>query len=159
MALSPRSPQVALFLAGLAGAALSGCSQGWYPEGRYVSDDKFRYDSTALQPTTVVLLDTRTNATLYTWEIPVDKELVIHFHPGRGDNTRIAPDMCQWDIWDINTTNGSPSYKFACPPADARRVDYFIRQPELPMDMRPNDAVPVMPPSQRPDRAPDYKEM
>lgn len=137
----PRSFRSAIFASGLlALAALAGCDNGWYPEGRYVSDDKYRYDSTALEAKTVVLVDTRTNQPVYTWEIPVDKELVLLFRPGDGDANRVTPDKCEWDIWDIGTTKGTPAYTFNCPPADSRRVDMFIRAiPELPADMRPGE--------------------
>ncbi len=116
--------------AGLAIAVTAGCS--WTPGGLAWSLDRYTYESTAFQPQTVTLIDTRTMQPVRSWEVPVGQKLVMRFTPNIATGTADSPDGLVWDIWPITDNYGTPTQEMVVPPGSARRVDVKLRQtPEL----------------------------
>ena len=120
----------ALSFAGFAAAVTAGCS--WTPGGLAWSLDRYTYESTAFQPQTVTLIDTRTMQPVRSWEVPVGQKLVMRFTPNVAAGTADSPDALVWDIWPITDNYGTPTQEMVVPPGSARRVDVKLRQvPEL----------------------------
>jgi len=122
----------------LAAAALSGCYQ---PGGPYWSADTHTYWSTTWAPKTVSLLDTRTGETIWTAEVPVDKQLVMQFVEDRGRGGEL-PDLMQWEIMDRGRNFGSLSNQTPVPAKHRRRVDLALR----PAPEAPDEAMDAAPP-------------
>jgi hypothetical protein len=128
--LSRFRPLVAAGLLALP-AVLGGC---WVEGGRGNSADAFTYVSTEYQPKTISLVDTRTGQTVWSYELPVGRQLNMQFF--RGDSNTAAdflnPDTMTWDDVPAKTYFGLARQRLAVPPATARRIDVALRpSPEL----------------------------
>ncbi len=115
-------------LAGL--GSLSACSTGYPTGGGSISRDAFPFESTSFSPKTVQLKDTRTGEVLWTYEIPVDRKLVVRFYPGRNPTNTEMPDEMRWEEWELGRDNGSLENKMPAPDSRYRRLDVFIRKAE-----------------------------
>jgi hypothetical protein len=137
---SPAGGVVPAALAALAGlAVLSGC---YFNGGPQWSADQGSYISTTNLPQTVSVMDLRTGQEVWSYDIPVDRKLVIDFSKGVGDPTIGMPDKMNWEEWPIDRSFGQPSQVVLVPPASARRVDVKIRSvPELPDVLKPKAPV------------------
>ena len=144
----PVRPTTLIAASALGLTLLSGCSY-MSPGNPLSSRDEYNYPSTSTMPQTVVLRDLRTDEVLYTWEVPVNKKVFVRFMKNRAEpNNESNPDQCEWVIYPIGYRNPplSNRLRFNVPPADSRRLDLFTRpSPELPADMKPEDAP--MPPA------------
>ncbi|MCE2966130.1 MAG: hypothetical protein ACK55O_01050 [Phycisphaerales bacterium] len=129
-----------LALVGAAGVAtMSGC---YFDGGPLWSADQGSYISTTNLPQTVSVMDLRTGQEVWSYDIPVDRKLVIDFSKGVGDPTIGMPDKMNWEEWPIDRNFGQPSNVVFVPPASARRVDVKIRSvPELPDTLKPKAPV------------------
>lgn len=114
----------------LLGAAwLSGCHA---PGGTMHSDDRFTYVSTAWQPWTVSLVDTRTGEALWSVDVPVGQQLGLGFIRGAGPNM-YKPDLMQWGLMEAGQMIGTRDNQLPVPPYSARRIESSIRAtPEMP---------------------------
>lgn len=125
----------ALLLAGaaiLAGAALSGCAT-YSPGGSGFADDTHTYYSVPHEPKTVTLVDTRTGQTLWTYEIPVNRQLTVRFYDDQSPDTPATPAKFYWREFEIGTTQGNLDNEMLVPDFRNRRLDWFIRPaPEFP---------------------------
>ncbi|MBC7835994.1 MAG: hypothetical protein H7Y88_12975 [Phycisphaerales bacterium] len=117
-------------------AALGAC---YYPGGPWYSADRYTYVSTAWQPQTITLTDTRTGEVIWSQDVPVGKQLVIDFtsEDSTSDVNPVVdpahPDMMEWEIMDAGTRFGQLDNAIAVPPADSRRVEMTLRPvPEYP---------------------------
>lgn len=119
----------ALFTAG----GLSGC----YSEGGLGwSEDQHVYISRPHQPWNVTIKDTRTGQDFWTVEVPVGKQLVIHFVKGGGTTDSYTPDLMEWAIMDDGAEFERLDNNMPVPPANSRRIDTALRAtPELPSRM------------------------
>ncbi len=141
-----------------AGLAVPGC---WIEGGRGYSGDSFTYISTEHQPKTVSVIDTRTGQTVWSYEVPVGRELVMEFY--EGESARAAdylnPDILRWDDFEAGQLFGAPGKRVSVPPATARRIDVALRPaPEsaaAPVRYWPSGKVrPGSAAGQRPEREP-----
>lgn len=114
--------------------APSGC----YSEGGLGwSEDQYCYVSRPHQPWTVTLKDTRTGQEVWSVEVPVGKQLVVHFLPGTGVPGGYMPDTMEWALMDEGVTSDRLANSLPVPPANARRLDPTLRPtPEFPPDMK-----------------------
>ncbi len=114
---------------------LGGC---WSPGGtRGWSPDSYTIESSSMIPQTWSLKDTRTGETLFSYDIPVGRQLVVKFHKNHTPEDAAYPDLMKWDDWEIGTRFGSPEKELAVPPASARLIEVSVRKsPELPEAMR-----------------------
>jgi hypothetical protein len=116
-----------------AAAALAGC---YWEGGSGVSLDQHPYISTSWNPYTITLRDTRTGQAFWSVDVPVGKQLVIHFRDDLGKPGTATPDSMEWDIMEPGTLSGPLMNSLAVPPFTARRIDVDRRAtPELPEDM------------------------
>jgi len=129
--LSPRLPHArnAALIALVAGAlaastTMSGC---WKPGGIGVSLDAYTYLSSEYEPKTVTIIDTRSGQAIWSYDVPVGKELVFRFYPKHDDGNYTYPDMMRWDLWDGGRQFGEPTQKFLVPTASARKIDVRLR--------------------------------
>ncbi len=124
-----------LGLALCATAGLSGC---WSPGGsRGWVKDAYTYESSSMIPQTVTVKDTRTGETLFSYDIPVGRQLVVRFFADHTPDDAAFPDLMMWDDWEIGTRFGSPSKELAVPPASGRMLEVSVRKsPEMPEAMR-----------------------
>ncbi|MBX3359637.1 MAG: hypothetical protein KF745_14555 [Phycisphaeraceae bacterium] len=131
--MSSRSRALTLALLTCAAAVSGGC---YWPGGPGYSADRFTYESTSFQPQTVSVIDTRTDQTIWTVDIPVGKELVVWFRADLGTKDSSTPDRMDWAVFPAGQTSGSLPNNLPVPPASSRRIDTFVRPvPELPEDM------------------------
>lgn len=126
----------ALALAGAALLAASGCAYvGWHEGGDMQSYDKHVYISTAWQPKTVTLLDTRSGEKLASWDIPVGKQLAMQFYDGKNKDDAIYPTLLRYEIMPAGQEGGTLHNSMPSPGRDARRLDMELRPvPEYPPD-------------------------
>lgn len=114
--------------------ALGAC---YFPGGSGFSTDTHTYVSTSWQPYTITLKDTRTGQDFWSIDVPVGKQLVVHFREGddslKGTPT---PDTMEWEIMDEGELFGQLDNSIAVPSKHDRRLDVTIRAtPELPESM------------------------
>lgn len=138
MRLSPlarlaRSRTSAAFALAAAAAVIGGCySEG----GTWWSEDQQVYISRPHQPWNITLKDTRTGQDVWTVEVPVGKQLVVHFVKGAGTTDSYTPDLMEWAIMDDGAEFERLDNTLPVPPANARRIDTALRTgPELPPRM------------------------
>ena len=114
----------------IAVAGLGGCysegGMGW-------SEDQYVYVSRPHQPWTVTLRDTRTNKEFWTVQVPVGKQLVIHFVRDAGTKDSYTPDLMEWAIMNDGAEVDRLGNTMPVPPPNARIIEPSIRPtPELP---------------------------
>ncbi len=114
-------------------SSLSGCysegGMGW-------SEDQHVFVSRPQQPWTVSLKDTRTGQDVWSVEVPVGKQLVVHFLPKAGAPNSFTPDLMEWGLMDAGTEFERLGNTLPVPPADSRRFDPVLRPvPEFPPGM------------------------
>jgi len=120
-------------------AGLAGCmhTQG----GTMFSSPKsaITYYSTEQLQKTVTLVDTRTEQTIFSMEVPVGKQLTIEFEEDRGNDPVNTPDIMYYQIWDLGTRLGMLRNAMTVPNAASRRIDIKVHQgpayAEAPPDM------------------------
>jgi len=123
------------------GGSLVGCDR---PGGIAWSFDRYTYESTPWQPWTVNLIDTRTQETIWSAEVPPGKQLVVAFRKGRGE-TDAYPDLMTWQITPQGRVFGAQANRLPVPPKSARLLSTTLRHaPEFPQT--PAEVVPPPPP-------------
>jgi hypothetical protein len=116
----------AMLTAGL--VALNGCIPGYYPGGPLASLDLFTYPSTVDYPQNIRLIDLTTNATLWSYDIPVNQQVVIQFFEEHDKKNTTRPDLMRWEIMDIGSSRARDlSNSMPVPRASERRVDVYLR--------------------------------
>jgi hypothetical protein len=156
-------PPVAASFALIAGlACLSGCTT-LKPGGSEWSDDAFTWYSTPHQPTTVTLQDTRTGQALWTYEVPVGRQLSIQFFEAADPNNMNTPDEMRWQELPIGTVFATLENVLPVPNKEGRRVDWIIRShPEFPKDETgaPSTTAAANPNAQTPQprRSPGFQD-
>ncbi len=91
------------------------------------------YYSTEFRPTTITLVDTRTDEPFFSIEIPVGKQLTLQFHEGTGHDPLASPDLMTYSFFGIGTTVGRLRESLSVPNALSRRLDVSYRDaPERP---------------------------
>lgn len=115
-------------------AALSGAGCSTYvPGGSGFSDDAFTYASTEHVPQSVALIDTRTGQTIWTYEIPVGRQLTVRFEKNINPDNVLTPDEMYWEEMDAGTHHGYLDNSILVPGHNARRIDVITRPaPEIP---------------------------
>lgn len=128
-----------LILTGLGVCALGGCySEGGLPW----SEDQHVFVSRPYQPWTVSLKDTRTGEEFWSTEVPVGKQLVVHFNSKAGAKGGYASDQMEWAIMEEGQNFGPLGNTIPVPPANSRRLEATLRPvPELPSNMGPNTSA------------------
>lgn len=121
-----------LALATIALTPLGGCNP-YKPGGSGQSADTFTYISDAFSPKTVSLIDTRTGETVWSYEVPVARQLTIRFYKTYKEQADPNnPDLMRWEELKPGTEYGSLRNSMNVPPAEARRIDLTVRSiPEL----------------------------
>jgi hypothetical protein len=113
----------------LALSAMSGCYQ---PQGPgYSGLAPETYISTEMRPKTVSLFDGRTGETIWSIDIPVNKQLVMRFYENKNEGAYM-PDEMKWRIMEMGKRSGGLHNSIPAPPRDSRRVDVSLRPaPEI----------------------------
>lgn len=130
-------PRMLLLSIVAAGLAASGCV-GYHPGGNMQSEDTFTYWSTPHMPHTVTLVDTRSGEQLWTYEIPVGKQLVMKFYKDTTPDAHLSDSM-RWEIMDVEKTGGRLTNVLPVPDRFSRRVDVEVRP--TPESAPPAEAV------------------
>lgn len=121
---------MALVTVGLAG--LAGC---WKEGGRGISSDAYTYISTAFYPKTVSVIDTRTGQTVWSYDVPVGRQLNFQFSASDEPQSAAYPDKIKWSEVDAGQLFGTLENEQPMPGRDARRIDLKIRPvPENPVE-------------------------
>jgi hypothetical protein len=114
-------------------ASLAGC---YSPGGSGFSTDTHTYVSTSWQPTTVALRDTRTGQDIWSVDIPVGKQLVVHFRKNEAMKNTPTPEIMEWEIMDAGEMFGELDNSIPVPGGTDKRLDPKLRPaPELPPGM------------------------
>jgi hypothetical protein len=116
----------AIFVAGAALAALSGCHN---PKGGVMpfTGGSTTYRSTEFSPKTATMIDLRTGETIFTLDIPPGQELTYDFKEGEGDDPVNTPDLMRYQVSPIGTKFGRLRNSMSVPNAASRRMDVVIR--------------------------------
>ena len=113
-----------------ASIVLAGCSR---PGGVIGSRDRHNYQSTAMEPKTVRVLDARSGEVLWSLDVPVGQTLSIQFDDNKFDSVTL-PDRMKWGTAPIGD-GVSMDEEIQVPPADSRRIEWDIRNiPEYPTE-------------------------
>jgi hypothetical protein len=101
---------------------------GCHREGPWpgMSIDEYTYISRPWAPKTITVVDTRTNESVWSVDIPVGQELVVGFSTGTGPN-EYTPDEIVWGLMPAGQKFGARHNRMPCPPSTARRVDMTLR--------------------------------
>ena len=99
------------------GLASPGC---YLPGGNGFSNDTHTFQSTSWNPVTVSLKDTRTGQDIWSVDVPVGKQLVMHFRDGDGVEGSGMPDVMEWEIMDNGEMFGQLNNTIPVPPASNR---------------------------------------
>lgn len=147
----------ALLLAGAASVLLSaGCQTDYFkPRGTGFSADRFTYESTTWSPKTVELIDTRTDQTMWSVDVPVGKKLTIDFSDVPNPADPAYPDSMRWVVQPINRNSWGGAQSMAVPNRHGRLVQMTLRSaPEMPAQT----AATPEPPALEPVTAPEAPE-
>lgn len=125
LSFSRPARMLVLGLAAAGAVAAAGCV-GYHPGGNMQSEDTFTYWSTPHMPQTVTLVDTRTGEKIWTYEIPVGKELVIKFYADQNPGAHLS-DTMRWDVKDVESKYGRLPNVLPVPDHFSRRVDVEVR--------------------------------
>lgn len=132
----------ALALAGFALLGSVGCAYvGWHEGGDRSSYDKHVYISTAWQPKTVTLIDTRSGEKIASWDIPVGKQLAMQFYDKLNKDDPVFPTILRYEIMPAGQEGGSLHNSMPAPGPDSRRLDMELRPvpgypPDEPLDKK-----------------------
>lgn len=114
-------------LAGCVVAVGVGAMGGCYFEGGPLwSADQMTLESKPYEPKTISVIDTRTETTIWTLDLPVGQQVVISFAEGRGPNENL-PDLMVWGVMEAGRTFGRRENRIAAPAKEARRVEWELR--------------------------------
>lgn len=111
------------------GAALLTAGGCWTPGG-WNSDDSRVFQSAEYLPQTVSLVDTRTQQVVWTYDVPVGRQLVTRFvSPSSSQRVEdpAFPDTLMWDDWESGQMFGNPNRQQKVPPRTARRWEVSLR--------------------------------
>jgi hypothetical protein len=107
----------------MAAATLTGCT----------NSERYIYESSPHLPKTVTLVDTTTGQSIWTYDVPVGKQVIVRFKGPQSTADARGVDEMSWVVTDIGTSAGSSAATdtMNVPPAGARRLDIVLRnQPE-----------------------------
>jgi len=125
----------ALAIAGLASASLLGACESttFSPSGTGFSNDRFTYASTSMSPKTVALVDTRTDETLWSLDVPVGQKLTIKFEEIIDGENPVYPDLMEWVVQPIQRNSWRGKQSMPVPGTEARLIEMTLRStPEYP---------------------------
>jgi hypothetical protein len=152
----PNSPaRFTLSVAGLCAAlTLSACVGYNAPGGPRASRDRFIYESTEWMPQTVTVRDTRTGEAIWSMDVPVGRQLIMQFRPGRGEGD-YYPDSMEWALADRGK-GARLDMMISVPGPTARIVEPTLRPaPEMPgAILAPEDRAVPMPIDELPEPLP-----
>jgi hypothetical protein len=129
MAVMQRINTIALLVSTLFLGSLDGCRM-YTPGGNPFFDGPHSattWESTEEVPKTITLIDTRSGERIFVMEIPVGRQLVIHFIEDMGDNEVLTPDLMAWDVFPAGTGYGPLTNALTIPNRWSRRIDVAIR--------------------------------
>ncbi|MDX2147200.1 MAG: hypothetical protein SFZ23_06725 [Planctomycetota bacterium] len=114
-------------IAGLSGVALlvglAGCLS---PGGTGTSDDIHTYISTPQNPTTVSLKDWRTGQVIWSYDVPVGRQLVVRFYEG-DDPSKPYPDTLRWAEVKAGSNSSPLGNSMAVPDKESRVMELSFR--------------------------------
>ena len=121
-------------------AALAGCFR---PQGSIFSHtgEAATYYSTDDLPTTVTLVDTRTDEPFFSLEIPVGKQLTLDFDEGGGDDSVETPDLMRYQVFPLGTRMGRLTNALTVPDRYGRRIDVSYRAGPEDAPRRPEEPL------------------
>jgi hypothetical protein len=133
---------------------LSLCGCAWEQVGLGSSDGRFSYASRPDYPYNVSLVNTSTGEELWTYEVPVGKQLNIRFLEGY-DAKATGQDVMKWDISPIGRATSTLANSMPCPAATSRILKVYVRErpenyPAKAVASTPPVPAPSVPPSSVP---------
>lgn len=105
---------------------LAGCL--YFEGGPLYSANRFTYISTPDSPKTITLYDVTSNQAIWSYEIPVGRQLVIDFNRNAGEGEGSDyPDLMKWNDFPAGELIGLLGNELSVPPPTARRVELTLR--------------------------------
>ena len=98
----------------------------WTEGGRGYSNDSYTYISREWEPKTISVIDTRTGQAVWSYEIPVGRQLMMEFFAKAGTEPGM-PDQLKWSDYPAGQAFGSLDHSVSVPSASVRRVDMKLR--------------------------------
>ena len=150
----PRTRRVVLTILTAASlASVAGCHAfaTQKPGGRGTSIDQHTYASTAFEPKTVRLIDTRTHEELWSVDVPVDYKVVVKFFEDQSRDNVDNPDVMRWELMPSDSWGSLLDNQLPVPSKHARRLEFELRSapeyapeptPEA-LDLRPGTRKPL----------------
>ena len=77
---------------------------------------------------TIRIIDIRDNEEFFSIDIPVDRQLVIEFDKGMGDDPVNTPDLMRYEVMIAGTSMGTLHNAMTVPNAASRRIDVYVTQ-------------------------------
>lgn len=137
--------QIFLSLAAISLIAFAsvGCfSRGGIIAGHGYSDDRYTYWSEPWAPKTISLIDTRTDETIWSVDVPVGKQLVVRFREGKGEGEHM-PDLMQWGLMERGAMFGGLDNQMPAPDRFTRKLEMSLRpRPESAEEETPTSSAP-----------------
>lgn len=122
-----RAAMVSALAIGLGVWSSAGCSL-YRPGGSGWSDDAFTYFSKPYTPATVTLVDTRTGENLWSYEVPVGRQLTLRFYKIQKTKDEAMPDLMRWDDYPQGKEQAILRNTMQVPPASGRRLELTYRK-------------------------------
>ena len=120
-------------MAAVVGMVLCAAGCGYKPGGNMHSDDEFTYYSEPHEPKSFSLIDTSTGQTIWSYELPVGRQLTIKFDDDYAPDNALTPCRFHWGEFKIGTSWDKLENSMLVPGRTSRRFSWFIRsEPELP---------------------------
>lgn len=107
-----------------AGAGVTGC---YAPGGMGYSNDTYTFTSEPYSPKTVFLKDIRTQQTLWTYEVPVGRQLVVSLISGP-DQAKSMPDTMRFGEMKPGDSFGSLANSMPIPGVTSREIGFELRK-------------------------------
>ena len=105
-------------------SGLSACS--YTPGGMGYSDGPMTYVSDPYSPKTITIKDSRNGQVVWTYEVPVGRQVVFQIFPGK-DQTKNFPDTLKWKEMPAGLGSGELSNSMPCPPREMCVIDMSLR--------------------------------
>ncbi len=126
-----------------AGLLLTGCGSSFSPAGSGFSEDRFTYESTEWSPKTVELIDTRTDQTLWSIDIPVGQKLTMQFETAYDNDNTEYPERMKWVVQPISKRSWKGKESMLVPGPTSRLIEMTLRPAPEAMDQ--TVAMPELP--------------
>lgn len=107
--------------------------------------------STETRPMSMRVVDTRSEETFFSMDIPVGRQLTYRFTEEGGDDPVLRESMLYWELMPIGKSYGRLSSALTVPNRFSRRIDVYVRDGVEYQEMPPEYRLRTDEEADRPD--------